>query len=131
MALLLAGCGTDTSTPRDGGRAEVERAVRAAGMRVCASERSDPPPAARAQRTYIAAEACPADPDDDVFLDVTEWDDERARDDATSRALATGRRAAHVAAVRTLGLLTIEISGPRSGDLADELLDRLADEGAQ
>lgn len=128
-ALLAAGCGA--SERERAGPADVERAVTSAGLRICETRQGDAPPAARRQWTYVVADACPAGADDDVLVRVTDWDDEDARDFAAGYGLTAARRGPRGLAVRALGRMTVEISGPRAEDLGDPLLERLADEGAQ
>lgn len=128
--MLVGACGASEPTGSDAGSASIEHAVRLAGLRVCETRRGDAPPSARRQWVHVVAEDCPAAEEDDVLVRVTDWDDAEARDFAAAAALTSARRGSQGQAVRTLGRLTIEISGPRSGDLAGSLLDRLAEEGA-
>jgi hypothetical protein len=121
--LALSACGA-TESPERREVGEVESALRAAGLQICAAPAPGEPPAdADGEEAFDVAIAC-GDEDDHAVVSLIEWPDSEARDNALRRfEVATHPTTRSHGITWALGRYTVSVSGQRD----DAVVERVAD----
>ena len=130
VVLALAACGaTDSPERREVG--QVQSALRAAGLEICASPSAgDPPEGADDEDAFTVAIAC-GDEDDRATVSVIAWPDSEARDNALRRFDVRTRPTTRNHGITwALGRFTVSVSGERDDAVVERVADAMDSLGA-
>lgn len=128
--LALSGCGA-TESPDRREIGELESALRAAGLRICAApEVGDPPEGADDEQALSVAIDC-GDEDDQAAVSVIAWPDSEAGNNALRRfEVPTHPTTRSHGITWALGQYTVSVSGQRDDAVVERVADAMDSLGA-